>query len=324
MNRIAIAALAISCGAPIACNAADRDYPVRPVRLIVPFPPGSSSTDILGRALAQRLGRALGEQVVVDNRPGAGGTVGSDIVAKAVPDGYTLLVGTAGALSVAPSVYPKLPYDPERDFTPVARFAATPYVMAVSGGVSARNVKELVALAKAAAGRMTFGSSGVGGTPHLCGEMFRSTVGAEMTHVPYKGGAAVTIALAGGQIDMLCTGLTALKGLIESGKVRGIGIATLQRSALMPDLPTIAEQGFAGFEVASWSAIVGPAKMPRRIVTRLYDEIAKIMNAEEMKGFVLAQGSDVALMSPEAFAAYLRTDIARTSKVVKAANIQAE
>jgi tripartite-type tricarboxylate transporter receptor subunit TctC len=324
MSRITIAVLAAICLTPIACSAASQEYPVRPIRLIVPFPAGSSSTDILGRGLAQRLARSLGEQLVVDNRPGAGGTVGSDIVAKSAPDGYTLLVGTAGALAVAPSVYAKLPYDPVRDFAPVARFAATPYVMALSSGVPARNVKEFIALARAKSGRLNFGSSGVGGTPHLCGELFKSTVGVDMTHVPYKGGAAVTIALAGGQIDMLCTGLTALKALIDSGKVRGIGMASLQRSALMPDLPTIAEQGVAGFEVSSWSAIVAPAKTPQRIVARLYDEIAKIMKTEDMKNFISMQGSDVVLMPPEEFSAYLKAEIAKSAKVVKAANIQPE
>jgi len=324
MNKIAIAALTVSCFTPIACHAADQNYPVRPIRLIVPFPPGSSSNDILGRALAQRLSKALGEQVVVDNRSGAGGTVGSDIVAKSAPDGYTLLVGTAGALAIAPSVYAKLPYDPVRDFTPIARFAATPYVMALHNGVPARNVKEFIALAKAKPGKLNFGSSGVGGSPHLCGELFKTMAGVEMTHVPYKGGAAATIDLAGGQIDMLCTGLTALTAPIESGKVRAIGIASLQRSALMPELPTIAEQGVPGFEVSSWSAVLAPARTPPPIVARLYAEIAKIMNTEDMKSFIFTQGSDVALMAPQEFAAYLKTDIAKWAKVVKAAKIQPE
>ncbi len=324
MNKIAAAAVAVSCLASVACGAAGSDYPVRPIRLVVPFPPGSSSNDILGRALAQRLSKALGEQVVVDNRSGAGGTVGSDIVAKSAPDGYTLLIGTAGALAIAPSVYAKLPYDPVRDFAPVARFAATPYVMAVNNAVPARNVKELIALAKSKPGKLNFGSSGVGGSPHLCGELFNAMAGVAMTHVPYKGGAAATIDLAGGQIDMLCTGLTALTGPIENGKVRAIGIASLQRSELRPELPTIAEQGVPGFEVSSWSAVLAPAKTPQAIVSRLYEEIARIMKTQDMKNFVFTQGSDVALMSPQEFGPYLRADIAKWAKVVKAARIPAE
>jgi len=309
-----------------AVHAADAQipYPTRPVRLVVPFPPGSSTNDILARALAQRLSKALDQQVVVDNRSGAGGTLGSDIVAKAAPDGYTLLIGAAGTLAIAPAVFAKLPYDPQRDFAPIARFAETPYIMVVKNALPATNIKELIALAKAKPSGLFFGSSGTGGTPHLCGELFNTLAGVQMTHVPYKGGATAIIDLAAGQLDMLCTGATALAGPIKLGRVRALGMATRERSALMPHLPTISEQGLAGFEVSSWSAVMAPARTPVSIVRRLHQEIARIASSDDMKNFVLSQGSESALLGPEELSAYLKADIAKWAKVVKAAKIQAE
>lgn len=325
--RLIITALLGACTLSAAHAAAPQtaqSYPVRPVRLVVPFPPGSSTNDILGRGLGQRLSRALDQQVVIDNRSGAGGTLGADIVAKAAPDGYTLLVASAGVLTVAPSVYAKLPYDPVKDFAPIALFAETPYVMAVSNALPVSDIKELIALAKSKPGGLNFGSSGTGGSPHLCGELFNSMTGIRMTHVPYKGGAAATIDLIGGQIDMLCTGLTALSTPIKTGKVRALGMATPQRSALMPQLPTISEQGVPGFVVSSWSAVMAPAGTPEPIVSKLYEEIARIMNTEDMKRFVLGTGSEAALLSPKEFAPYLKADIAKWGKVAKAAKIQPE
>jgi tripartite-type tricarboxylate transporter receptor subunit TctC len=207
------------------CAVAQTDvYPARPIRLIVPFPPGSSTNDILGRGIAQRLTQQLGQQVVVDNRPGAGGTSGSEIVAKATPDGYTLLVAIAGPLTVAPSVYKKIGYDPTRDFAPVARVAVIPYLMVVSNNVPAKNVNELIALAKAKSGGINFASSGVGGSPHLCGELFNVMAGANMTHVPYKGAGVATTDVISGQVQMFCTGMTALVALVKAGRVRPVGL----------------------------------------------------------------------------------------------------
>ena len=299
-------------------------YPSHPIRLIVPYPPGSSTNDILGRALALRLTDALGQQVVVDNRSGASGNVGSEMAAKAPPDGYTLLIGVAGPLAVGPSVYHNLGYDPVKDLAPIARVATVPYVMVVNPSVPAGNVKELIALAKAKPGRLNFASSGSGGSPHLCGELFKSMAGIDIVHVPYKGAALGVIDVLSGQVQIFCTGLTALTQHIKAGKLRPIGMASLNRSALMPELPTISEQGLTGFEVNSWTGLLAPAKTPEPIIRRLYDEVARIVNSAEMKTFLFNQGAEPALMDPAQFGAYLKADIAKWAKVVKTAGVKVD
>jgi len=317
-------ALAATLALAFFASAGAAAYPERPIRLVVPYPPGASTNDILGRALAVRLSARLGQQVVVDNRPGASGTLGSELVAKAQPDGYTLLVAVASPLSLGPSVYPKLGFDSVRDFAHVARVAAIPYAMVVNLSFPAKSVKELIALAKAKPGHINFASSGTGGTPHLCSELFKLQAGIDMTHVPYKGAGIATIDVVGGQVQMFCTGLTALTGLIKSGKVRALGIASLQRSPQMPELPTIAEQGLAGFEVNSWSGVVAPAKTPAAIVKRLHAEITAVVNSEDFRNFLASQGAEPAPMGPEEFRDYIKADIAKWAKVIKAAKIQIE
>ncbi len=313
-----------SLALPTTIRAQAENYPARPIRLIVPFSPGSSTNDILGRGIAQRLTAALGQQVVVDNRPGAGGTSGTEIVAKAPPDGYTLLVAIAGPLTVAPSVYKQIGYDATRDFAAVARIAVIPYLMVVSNNVPATNVKELIALAKSKPGGINFASSGVGGSPHLCGELFNTMAELNMTHVPYKGAGVATTDVLSGQIQMFCTGVTALNALVKAGRLRPVGMATLKRSALMPEIPTISEQGLKGFEVTSWTGIVAPAKTPRAIVQKLYETLAKIAQTDDLKNFVQGQGAELALLGPDAFAADIKSDIVKWAKVVKAAKITPE
>ncbi len=315
--------VALLCGAALHVASA-QSYPTRPIRLIVPYPPGSSTNDILGRALAQRLTDALGQQVVVDNRSGASGTVGSELVAKSAPDGYTLLIGVAGPLAVGPSVYAKLGYDTVKDFAPIARVATIPYVMVVNLSVPTTNVKELIALAKGRPGQLNFGSSGNGGSPHLCGELFKTMAGVDMVHVPYKGGALAIVDVLSGQVQMFCTGLTAMTAHIKAGKVRALGMASLNRSALMPELPTISEQGLAGFEVNSWTGVMAPANTPQTIIRRLYAEIAKIVNDAGMKNFLASQGAEPALMGPDEFGAYLKADLAKWAKVAKAAHLKVD
>jgi tripartite-type tricarboxylate transporter receptor subunit TctC len=320
----AVAVLAaLACAAALQIAAA-QPYPNRPIRLIVPYPPGSSTNDILGRALAARLTDALGQQVVVDNRSGASGNVGSEMVAKAEPDGYTLLIGVAGPLTVGPSVYAKLGYDPIKDLAPIARFATIPYVMVVNLSLPVNNIKELIALAKSRPGELNFASSGNGGSPHLCGELFKSMAGIDMVHVPYKGGALGVIDLLGGRVQMFCTGLTAMTSQIKAGKVRAIAMATLERSALMPELPTISEQALPGFDMNSWSGVMAPANTPQPIIRRLYDAIARVVNTDEMKNFMLAQGAEPALMDPVRFGAYIKAETAKWAKVVKAAHVKVD
>jgi len=322
--RAMVAGLASTLALITFAGAGAAAYPERPIRLVVPYPPGASTNDILGRGLAVRLSARLGQQVVVDNRAGASGTLGSELVAKAQPDGYTLLVAIASPLSLGPSVYPKLGYDSVRDFSHVARFASIPYAMVVNLSFPAIDIKELIALAKARPGHINFASSGTGGTPHLCSELFKLQAGVDMTHVPYKGAGIATIDVVGGQVQMFCTGLTALTGLIRSGKVRALGLASLQRSPQMPELPTISEQGLPGFEVTSWSGVAAPAKTPAAIVRRLHAEIAAIVNDADMRNFLHTQGAEPALMGPEEFRAYIQADIAKWAKVIKAAGIRIE
>ena len=310
---------ALLSGIPAAAAA---EYPSRPIRLVVPYPPGASTNDILGRALAVRLAARLGQQVVVDNRSGASGTLGSEMVAKATPDGYTLLIAVASPLAVGPSVYPRLGYDPVNDFAHIARFASIPYVMAVNLKVPAKDIREFIAVAKSQPGRITFASSGTGGSPHLCSELFKVAAGVDMLHVPYKGAGIATIDVLSGQVQMFCTGLTALSAHIKAGRLRALGLASLKRSALMPELPTIAEQGLPGFEVNSWTGLVAPPKTPPAIVKRLYGEVVKIVESQDMKDFLASTGAEPALMGPEEFRAYIKADIARYAPVVKAAGIK--
>jgi len=312
----------VPCAFSLGVGAAD--YPSRPIRLVVPYPPGASTNDILGRALAIRLTTVLGQQVVVDNRPGASGTIGSELVTKAPPDGYTLLAAIQSPLALGPSMYEKLGFDPIKDLALIARYAAIPYAMVVTNSLPAKNIQELIALAKAKPGQLNFASSGVGGTPHMCSELFKRAAGIELVHIPYKGAGEAVPAVIGGQVPIFCTGLTALTNQIKAGKVRALGIATLKRSSLMPDLPTIAEQGLPGFEVVSWTGVAAPAKTPPAIIRKLYDAVVKVVNMPDMQQYMASQGAEVALMGPEEFTAYVKADIVRWSKVVKAAGIKGE
>jgi tripartite-type tricarboxylate transporter receptor subunit TctC len=307
----------------LSAGAGAAGYPTHPIRLVVPYPPGSSTNDILGRALAIRLTTVLGQQVVVDNRPGASGTMGSELVAKAQPDGYTLLAAIQSPLALGPSMY-KLGFDPVKDLAPIARYAAIPYALVVTNSLPAHNIQELIALAKSKPGQLNFASSGVGGTPHMCSELFKRAAGIDIVHIPYKGAGEAVPAVIGGQVPIFCTGLTALTNQIKAGKVRALGIATLKRSQLMPELPTIAEQGLPGFEVLSWTGVAAPAKTPPAIIRKLYDAVAKVVNMPDMQQYMASQGAEVALMGPEEFSAYIKADIARWAKVVKSAGIKGE
>jgi tripartite-type tricarboxylate transporter receptor subunit TctC len=313
--------LALACIAASPWVAAQA-YPTRPVKLIIPFAAGSSSNDILGRQLAQRLSEAMGQQFVVENRPGAGGNLGSEVAAKSPPDGYTLLLGINGPLAISPSVYEKLGYDPVRDLAPIARFVVVPYALFIHPSVPAKNLKEFIALARARPGELNFASSGNGGTPHLCGELLKTMAGINIVHVPYKAGAPAVMDLVGGQMQMYCSGITAVLQLVNSGKLRAISTATPNRSALLPGVPSAAESGLSGFDVASWIAVFAPAKTPEPVVRRLYEEIAKVANDPDMQKSIVAQGAEPALLDPAQMGAYLKAEIAKWAKVVKAANVK--
>jgi tripartite-type tricarboxylate transporter receptor subunit TctC len=257
----------------------------------------------------------------VENRAGAGGNVGSELVAKAAPDGYTLLVATNGPQAIAPHVF-KLGYDVLRDLAPVALVAVVPYILIVHPSLPVKNVRELIALARSRPGQLLFASSGNAGTPHLCGELFKISAKIDIRHVPYKGGAPAMVDTMGGQTQIYCTGATAAMPQVKAGKLRALGMATLKRSSVLPELPTIAEQGLPGFDVASWFGIMVPAKTPGTIIQRLHAEIAKALESAEMKSFIAAQGSEPALMDPVQYGEFLRAEIAKWGKVVKDAGLR--
>jgi tripartite-type tricarboxylate transporter receptor subunit TctC len=248
-------------------------WPTKPIRLVVPFTPGGS-TDILARLVGQRLYEALGQQVIIDNRPGAGGTIGMEMAARAAPDGYTMVMGHIGTLAVNPTLYAKLTYDPVKDFEPVTLLAKIPNMMAVNPAVPVKSVKELIALAKAKPGTLTYGSGGNGSAAHLATEYFKLMAKVDMIHVPYRGTAPGVTDLIAGQINMMLTGVPPLIQHVKAGKLRGIAVATAQRLPLLPELPTIAEAGVPGYEATQWYGILVPAKTPPAVVKRLYDEIA--------------------------------------------------
>jgi len=305
----------------VACPAAAQDYPLKSVRLVVPYPAGSSSNDIIARRLAEPLSSALGQRVLVENRPGAGGNVGSEYVAKAAPDGYTLLVATNGPQAIAPNVF-KLNYDNQKDLTPVAMVANVPYMLMIHPSLPARNVRELIALAKARPGQLLFASSGNAGTPHLCWELFKSMAKIDMVHVPYKGGAPAMMDTIGGQTQMYCSGLIAGSPQIKAGKLRALGMGTLERSPILPDVPTIAEQGLPGFNVASWFGIMAPANTPGAVVQRLHSEVAKIVGTAEIRKFLISQGAEPMVMDPPRFGEFLRAETEKWGKVVRGAKLK--
>jgi len=316
---------ALAAGVALAAGLAQaQSYPVRPVRLVVPYPAGASSNDILGRQLAQKLSELWGQNVVVDNRPGASGNIGAEMVSRAPADGYTLLLGTGGLISIGPHVYSKLAYDPRTDLAPVALFAVVPYMLVMHPSVPAKTVKEFIAYAKGRPGKISFASAGVGSTPHLCGELLKGMAGLDLLHVPYKGGAPAVTDTIGGQTQLYCAGLAAVMPHVKSGKLRALGVTTLKRSPGAPDLPTLDEQGLKGFDVNSWAAIFAPAKTPKAIIGRVHEAIVKVMSTEESKASLIAQGIDPVLMDPGALADYIAVETASWARVVKAAGVKAE
>jgi tripartite-type tricarboxylate transporter receptor subunit TctC len=316
-KKMVALALTLAAGA-----AAAQTYPTKAVRLVVPFLAGGS-TDIVGRTVAQKLSEMWGQQAFVDNRPGGGTTIGTEMVAKAAPDGYTLLV-TPAPFTINPSLLTKLPYDALNDFAPITLINTTPLVMVVNPGVPAKNVKELIALAKAKPGKLNFGSSGTGGSNHLAGELFDAMAGVKMVHIPYKGNAGALTDIVGGHLDVVYNGITSAVALIRGGKLRALAVTSLQRSAALPDVPTLDESGLKGFEAVAWNGLTAPAKTPREIIMKIDAEVIKIVNSPELKERLKADGSDPVGSSPEQYAAFLRNEIAKWAKVIKFANVKPE
>ncbi|MGE0559935.1 MAG: Bug family tripartite tricarboxylate transporter substrate binding protein [Burkholderiales bacterium] len=297
-----------------------QNYPTKTVRLIVPFAAGGS-TDIMGRLVGQKLSEAWGQQVIVDNRPGGSTTIGTDIVAKSAPDGHTLLV-TPAPFTIVPSLLKKLPYDPAKDFEPITLVNTTPLVVIVHPGVPAKNIKELVALAKARPGVLNFGSSGSGGSNHLAGELFNAMANVRITHVPYKGNGPAMIDLLGGHIDMAYNGLTSAMQHIKSGKLRALGVTSLKRSAALPDMPTLDEQGLKGFQAVAWNGITGPAGTPKAAVDRIASDVARMMKSPELAAFLKREGSDPVGSTTAEYRAFLTGEIDKWKKVIARAGIK--
>ena len=297
------------------------DYPDRPIRMLIGFAPGGG-TDATARAIAPKMTELLGQQIIVDNRPGATGNIATDITAKSNPDGYTILMGTIAALAINPSLYQKLPFDPIKDLAPVTRAVDSTNVLVVHPSVAAKSVKELIALAKSKS--LNCGSSGVGGAGHLALELFNLQAGVKMTHIPYKGGGPAMTELLGGQIQLIFATAASAVGPIKSGKIRALAVTTLKRSQLVADLPTVAETGLKGFEANNWYGIVVPAKTSRAIVMRLNQVATTALNTPEIKDVLFRQGLDSAPESPEAFGAYIKAEGVKWAKVVKASGLKAE
>lgn len=319
--RPAILLALLLCGAT-SCVYAQKDYPNRPIRFLVGVVPGGA-TDILARAIGQKLGENWQQQVVIDNRPGANQIIAAELTAKSAPDGYTLQMIPAG-FAINPAMHRKLPYDPIRDFTAITMVADVPNVFVVNPSVPARSVKDFIAYARTKPGQLSFGSSGVGSPSHLCGELFAITARIDLTHVPYKGQGQAIIDLLGGHLKLAFPSIPSSIPHIRSGKLIALGVASAKRSSSLPDIPTINEAGLKGYEVAGWYGVIAPPRMPKALLAKLNGEINRILEAPEMHQMLVAQGADPLGSTPEAFAGMIATDIEKWKKVVAAAGIKPE
>ena len=312
LQRILLAALVAIATA----SASAQTYPNKPIRLVVPFPPGGT-TDILARDAGQVLTQTLGQSVVIDNRPGAAGNIGSDVVAKSPPDGYTLLMATVSTHAINPGLYSKLPYDHIKDFAPVILVARVPNVLEVNPAVPVNSVSDLIKLAKEKPGQINFASSGSGTSIHLSGELFKTMAGVNMVHVPYRGSAPALVDLVSGQVQVMFDNLPSSLPQINAGKLRAIAVTSAQRSPALPNIPTIAESGLPGFEATSWFGIIAPAGTPPEIIAKLNAELDQWLQSPAGKELLLTQGALPAGGTPEQFAAYIKDETEKWAKVIK-------
>jgi tripartite-type tricarboxylate transporter receptor subunit TctC len=319
VNRFVVAAIAAFLSFP----AAAQSYPSKPIRLIVPFAAGGGN-DNVARLVGKRLADGLGQPVLVDNRPGAGGVVGAELAAKSAPDGYTLFLGGVGSHAINPNLHEKLPYDPIKDFAPVALLAQAPLVLVVHPSVPAKSVAELTAYARAHPGKLNFASNGNGSSSQLAAVMFDSMAGVEMVHVPYKGLSPALADLLSGQVQLMFSSVVAILPHIKAGKLRGLAVTGAKRLASLPELPTIAESGLPGYEASSWYGILAPAGTPRDIVMKLNAGLAKALEQPEVRNSLLAEGAEPVGGSPEAFAAHIRAEKERLGKLIRDAKIRLE
>ena len=322
---LAAGMLANSAGAnaQAASTGSGQAYPSKPVRILVPFPAGSG-VDIIARMIGNPLAEAWGQAVVVDNRPGASGAIACELAAKAVPDGYTLLLGNASSLAMAPSLYAHVAYDPVKSFAPITLISSSANVLVVHPSLPAASITALIALAKAKPGQLTYGSGGSGSSPHLSGELFRSMTGVNLVHVPYKGTPQLITDLLGGQIHMSFTSLVSALPYIRQGRLRPLGVTSLTRAASLPELPTISEAGLKGYEVTVWQGMLAPAGTPLPVIEQLNAQIAKIVRSPETRERLAVQGLEPAYSKPAEFAAYITTEVVKWGKVIKQAGMTAD
>lgn len=314
---IASIKLAVAFAAAVATTfAVAQPYPNKPIRIIVPYPAGGTS-DILARAIGPGITAALGQPVIVENKPGSTGNVGAEMVAKSPPDGYTVLLADIGSLAISPSIFTNLPFDPVKDFAPVIMVAYSPHLLAVNPNLPAKDVKELVALAKSKPGALNFAVSGIGGANHLAGVDFALRTGIKWAYIPYKGGAQALADVAGGQADVMFNGMLATYPMVKGGKLKALAISSAKRFSTAPDIPTVAESGLPGFETGSFQGIVAPAGTPPDIVDKLHQTITRILATPEMKERLVNAGAEPRPGSPSEFGAFIRDEKARWAKVVK-------
>jgi len=298
-------------------------YPNKPIRIIIAQAPGSA-TDVISRVVGNRLSEALGQPIVVEARPGAGGAVGTEAAARSTPDGYTLFMGNNSTHGSNPAVYPKLPYDAVKDFAPISFVASVPYVLVVEPSLPASSVQELIAFARSRPGKMNYASAGNGSTHQFCAELLKSTAGIDMVHIPYKGSPPGIAALLAGEVSLMFANLTDIGAQIRSGRVKPLAVTTLKRAELLPNVPTMVEAGVQDFEITSWFGLLAPAATPAPVVARLNAEMVKVLAREDVKSTLGAQGLNVSSSSPEQFAAHIKSEIARFSRIARTAGIKAE
>jgi tripartite-type tricarboxylate transporter receptor subunit TctC len=298
-------------------------YPVKTVRLIVPFPPGGS-TETLARLLGVKLSDLWGQQVVIDNRPGAGGIIGTELGAKAAPDGYTLLMGSGAPLTIVPGLHAKLPYDPLKDFAPITIMAAVPNVVALHPSVPAKDVKELIVLARARPEQLTFASNGAGSPGHLAGELLKSMTSTRITHVPYKGAAPATLAVVSGEVSMTFTTTTSVLPQAKAGRLKIIAVTTLQRLAQLPDIPTVAEADLPGYEATSWFGLVAPAAVAPELLKKIATDALEVLNTQDMRSRIASHGATPVGNTPEQFRAQIRDDLAKWARIIKLSGAKAD
>ena len=320
LSRVALLGL---LGAAFSTMCAAQNYPTKAIRLIVPFPPGGS-TDLMGRVLGAKLGETFNQQVVVENRPGASGMIGNELVARAAPDGYMLTMGTIGAMSVNQSLFKSVPYDSTRDFSPVTLTGNVENLLVVHPSVPVQSVKDLIAVAASKPGMLIFASSGTGNAPHLAGELFNQLAKVKMVHLPYKGGGPAMIDLMSGQVSLSFASMPSSLPFAKSGKLRAIAVGGAKRSPAAPEIPTVAENGLPGFDVTDWQGLLAPAKTPAAIIDRLNRETIRILNERDVKERLATAGLQVVTNTPAQFADFIRAEIEKWGKVIRAAGLKPE